>query len=48
MIVTGGAQGIGRAYCERLGQEGASVLVADMTPPERKRRRRSLARYKRT
>lgn len=30
VIVTGGAQGIGRAYCERLAQEGASVVVADI------------------
>ncbi|MPZ12979.1 MAG: glucose 1-dehydrogenase [Chloroflexi bacterium] len=30
IIVTGGAQGIGRAYCERLAHEGASVVVADI------------------
>jgi 3-oxoacyl-[acyl-carrier protein] reductase len=30
VIVTGGAQGIGFAYCERLGQEGARVVVADI------------------
>ena len=30
VIVTGGAQGIGRAYCERLAREGASVVVADL------------------
>lgn len=29
-IVTGGAQGIGRACAERLAQEGAKVLVADV------------------
>lgn len=30
VIVTGGAQGIGRAYCERLAQEGANIVVADI------------------
>ena len=30
IIVTGGAMGIGRAYCERFTQEGASVVVADI------------------
>ncbi|MEA2780559.1 MAG: pyridoxal 4-dehydrogenase [Rhodospirillaceae bacterium] len=29
-IVTGAAQGIGRAVAERLGQEGATVVVADI------------------
>ena len=29
-IVTGAAQGIGRAIAERLGQEGAKVVVADI------------------
>lgn len=29
-IVTGAAQGIGRAIAERLGQEGATVAVADI------------------
>jgi 3-oxoacyl-[acyl-carrier protein] reductase len=29
-IVTGGGQGIGRAYAARFGQEGARVAVADM------------------
>jgi acetoin reductase-like protein len=28
-IITGGAAGIGKAVCERFGQEGASVVVAD-------------------
>ncbi|MBM2811951.1 MAG: putative short-chain dehydrogenase/reductase [Chloroflexi bacterium] len=30
IIVTGGGQGIGRAYCQRLAQDGASVVVADI------------------
>jgi pyridoxal 4-dehydrogenase len=29
-VVTGAAQGIGRAVAERLGQEGATVVVADI------------------
>lgn len=29
-IVTGGAQGIGRAICERFAAEGAAVVVADI------------------
>ena len=29
-IVTGGAQGIGRSYCLRFAQEGASVAVLDL------------------
>jgi NAD(P)-dependent dehydrogenase (short-subunit alcohol dehydrogenase family) len=29
-IVTGGGSGIGRATCERLGREGASVVVVDI------------------
>jgi 3-oxoacyl-[acyl-carrier protein] reductase len=33
VIVTGGAQGIGRAYCEGLADEGASVVVADINGP---------------
>ncbi len=30
VIVTGGGLGIGKAYCERLAQEGASIVVADI------------------
>ena len=30
LIVTGGAHGIGRAYCEGLAQEGARVVVAEI------------------
>ena len=29
-IVTGGAQGIGRAIAEKLSEEGASVVIADI------------------
>ena len=29
-IVTGGANGIGRAVCQRFAEEGATVVVADM------------------
>ncbi len=29
-IVTGGAQGLGRAHCIRLAQEGARVLATDI------------------
>lgn len=30
IIVTGGANGIGRCYCERFVREGARVLIADI------------------
>jgi 3-oxoacyl-[acyl-carrier protein] reductase len=30
IIVTGGAQGIGRAYCEAFANEGAKLVVADL------------------
>ena len=33
-IVTGGGQGIGRAYCLGLAREGARVVVADIADPE--------------
>ena len=29
-IITGGAAGMGRAMCERFGEEGAIVVVADL------------------
>ncbi len=31
VIVTGGAKGIGRAYCRALAEHGATVVVADMS-----------------
>ena len=34
VIVTGGARGIGRAYCEGLIREGAAVVVADLAGAE--------------
>jgi NAD(P)-dependent dehydrogenase (short-subunit alcohol dehydrogenase family) len=30
VVVTGGARGLGRAYCERLFDEGARLLIADL------------------
>jgi NAD(P)-dependent dehydrogenase (short-subunit alcohol dehydrogenase family) len=32
-IVTGGAQGIGRAIADGLGREGAEIVVVDLEPP---------------
>ncbi len=32
VIITGGGQGIGRAYARRCGREGAHVVVADVNP----------------
>jgi len=37
IIVTGGAMGIGRAYCLGLGKEGAKVVVADIQEAEAKK-----------
>jgi NAD(P)-dependent dehydrogenase (short-subunit alcohol dehydrogenase family) len=34
VIVTGGAQGIGRAYCLRGAAEGARMVVADVADPK--------------
>jgi NAD(P)-dependent dehydrogenase (short-subunit alcohol dehydrogenase family) len=33
-IVTGGAQGIGRAIADGLEREGAKVVIADLEPPD--------------
>jgi NAD(P)-dependent dehydrogenase (short-subunit alcohol dehydrogenase family) len=33
-VVTGGARGIGRAYCERLAADGANVVVIDKSSAE--------------
>ena len=33
-IVTGGAQGIGKAIADALAAEGADIVVADLSPPE--------------
>jgi NAD(P)-dependent dehydrogenase (short-subunit alcohol dehydrogenase family) len=33
VIVTGGAQGIGRVYAERIANEGAAVVIADVVDP---------------
>ena len=33
-VITGAAQGIGRAYAERLAAEGAHVVIADIAPAD--------------
>ena len=42
-IVTGGARGIGRAYCEGLVAEGAAVLIADVLEAEGRETQAALA-----
>lgn len=32
VLVTGGARGLGRAYCEAVGAEGGCVVAADLAP----------------
>ena len=34
VIITGGARGIGRAYCLGVAAEGARVVVADIADPK--------------
>ena len=38
-IVTGAAQGIGRAIAEALAQAGADIVVADLDPSRSEERR---------
>ena len=33
-VVTGGARGIGLAYCERFAAEGCAVVIADVLDEE--------------
>ena len=35
-LVTGGAQGLGAALCQRLAQEGCDVVVADLNLDRRR------------
>lgn len=42
-IVTGGAQGLGRVIAHRLGQEGASVVIADIQGDRAERTARQLS-----
>jgi len=44
IIVTGGAHGIGRAYCEGLSAEGARVVVADLDGPAAEELARALGK----
>ncbi len=42
-IITGGAQGIGRAYCLRFAREGAAVAVVDLREEQAKAVAREIA-----
>ena len=42
IIVTGGAHGIGRAYCEGLAREAARVVVADLDTPANHKKAKAL------
>lgn len=44
IIVTGGAQGIGKAYSEGLAREGAKVVVADIDGPRAQKAAEELQR----
>lgn len=41
-VITGGAQGIGRAICETLSREGATVVVADLNADEAEKTARQI------
>jgi 2-hydroxycyclohexanecarboxyl-CoA dehydrogenase len=41
-VVTGGASGIGAAICDRLGEEGCSVVIADLDLPGAERKAKEL------
>ncbi len=33
-VITGGANGIGRAFCKHLAGEGADIIIADIASTE--------------